>query len=175
MNQTDQTDQTEDSVVPFDIICSVSRTALSCLKDWLHPYAFTILLSEVISNICTLILFVAKELALQNPDILTFDELPNDNYPPTEIDSIRRLLLLRSDMKKIRDLFNEFHNPVGEKIFFEKISLINGVSIMLYYIYSLFLSIYSYYPSFKFIILYYIIYIKLDSNCFWRKFYYIIK
>lgn len=125
LNQVLNKDETDQ---PFDTICSVSRTALSCLKDWLHPYAFIILLSEVISNICTLILFVTKELALRNPDILTSNDISNDENTIVNIDSVKILVSLSDDMNKIRDLFNEFHNQEVENNFFEKMESIHGVS-----------------------------------------------
>lgn len=108
---------------PFALICSVTSAALVCLRDWIHPQGFTILLSDVVCNICTLLLFVAKEIALSKPDLLQSSDVTEES----RIDDSHTLVALSRDISLVRDLFVQFHDPRAESELAAKLSDITGV------------------------------------------------
>jgi hypothetical protein len=119
---------------PFSIICSVSTTALTCLRDWLHPCALSILLSEVVSSITTLLLFVAKEVALNQPDLVkpeaTVDPSPATDEDATRETSLRILTSLCDDIAITRELFSQFSDPEAEDNLASKLAAVTGVALL---------------------------------------------
>ena len=125
-----QSDENEEK--PFSIICSVSATALSCLRDWLHPCALTILLSEVMSNITTLLLFVAKEVALSQLDLLeaaasSESTVAIDESSPTKAASLRLTARICDDIALTCDLFSQFSDREAEDNLASKLVAVTGV------------------------------------------------
>jgi hypothetical protein len=115
-----------DEESPFRVICGVSSTALTCLREWLHPYAFAILVSEVMSCLCTLLLFIAKEVAARQSGakdlIPQHDECPESGEPSPEI-----LSSLLEDLALIRDLFGRFSDRGSEQEILTKLEAVTGV------------------------------------------------
>lgn len=50
---------------PFAILCDIAETALICLKSWLHPIGFSILLANLIGDLSFLLVSIVREMALE--------------------------------------------------------------------------------------------------------------
>jgi hypothetical protein len=111
---------------PFRVICGVASTALNCLRDWLHPYAFTILVSEVVSCLCTVLLFIGKEIAMSQPgDLLTRqDDDSSDCGSAPEI-----LASLLRDIALVREFFSRYSDRASERELLTKLDAVTGVSM----------------------------------------------
>jgi hypothetical protein len=122
----------ENEEKPFSILCSVSATALTCLRDWLHPSALSLLLSEVFSSITTLLLFVAKEVALTQPDLLLSTATATEEEDMNRSEAaLRTLTCLCDDITLVRNLFSQFSDRDVENNFAIKLAAVTGVGFSL--------------------------------------------
>jgi hypothetical protein len=66
MSRGDTTDSNEATDSPISVICEIAETALTCLQSWLHPVGFSILLANLVGDLCFLLVSVVRELALDS-------------------------------------------------------------------------------------------------------------
>lgn len=121
--------QDENEENPFTIICNVSADALTCLRDWIHPQGFTVLLSDVFCNICTLLLYVAKEIALSKPDLFLSNDVTEDSKVEASQEVLQNLF---RDISSVCELFHQFYNSQAEAEIMAKLNDITGVIQILY-------------------------------------------
>ena len=91
----------------FFIICDVGEAGLSCLRKWMDPLGFQIMLSQAVGDICTLLLSVMRELSLDRLAVLSGEE----SLSSDALDEVSIMRNFHCDVDRIECLLRSFYNP----------------------------------------------------------------